>query len=172
MSNNLTNNPWKDDVGRWKLGSLFIDFGKDPEVAKFTTYETDLEVDGKTFPSLRKLYLAFEHLPGYEYDFSVKYLGGWQHFQKMASSPILGPIIAEWREELEVKTQATALRQMVGVSFEDSPSGYAAKRFLATKEWQAKRGRPSNEEKEKNIRIQTKVSEEIASDLERIRLVK
>lgn len=172
---NITNNKWKDDLGKWKVVNLFIDLYCDDEkrrYAVYTTYETDIERDGVVYPSLRKIYMAFDHAPHLEYEFAEKFLGGWTHWKALCNSKMLAPMIQEWREELEIKIQAKALRRMIVTSAEETPTGFNAMKYLANKDWLEKKGRPKKEDIERETRIAARVNDEIADDLARIRVVK
>lgn len=171
---NVDGNKWKDNLGRWKVVNLFIDLYCDERNrhAIYTTYDDDFEKDGVKYPSLRKIYLAFDHVPHLEYDFADKFLGGWKHWQELCKSKTLAPHIQEWRETLEVKLQAKALRSMINTSYDDTPTGFNAKKYLADKGWMEKKGRPKKEDIEREAKKQARVEDEIAGDLARIRVVK
>lgn len=73
-----------------------------------------------------------------ELNFANKHLGGWAHWKYMVKSPQLGPLIKEWREELEVKMMAKGLK-IINETIHDEASKpsdrmFAAK-YFANREW-------------------------------------
>jgi hypothetical protein len=127
---------YKTSNNIWILGSLFINsgasgvgIGKHPEYAKYTLEDQDLTLDGKTYPSFRRLYLELGD-PS-EVEFVKRYLGSWEHWERLLECNWFKPYIDSWRKELEVSIKAKVL---LGIIEEASDSkrknSYNAKRYL------------------------------------------
>lgn len=141
---------------------LEIQYG---EFAVFTLKDDDYEYNGKTYPSLKKLYLEMEDVV--EYEFATKYLLGWTHWQRMCANKQLLKHIEEWREELELKLRSKAIKAMRDKV--NTEQGINAAKWLAEKGWDKKGvGRPNKQQEEREKRIQEKLDADWAEDLHRI----
>ena len=163
--------PFRDVSGRWLTQALF------PETSTNDTYLKYRLRDGvgkkyQHLPVLKYLYL--DMLDYTEYRFANKYLGGWEHWQRLCDNALIGREIEKWREELEVKLVSLGLMQINDVALDPENKGrLTAAKFLAEKGFKPKRsaGAPSKKEKERELRVQTKVSDSVADDLERLRSI-
>lgn len=163
-------NEMKDSKGQWRTHSLFWEWRRDNYTPIYTTKEEDLEIDGIVYKSLKKLYFSYNHLPGCEYDFAMEVLGSWQHWKRLENS-FLRVLIAEWRDELDVRIKANAMKQIISqASHGEGSSAITAAKYLSEKGYEPKRGRPSKEEKERALKQDTALQNEIANDLERVGL--
>lgn len=153
---------FKDDRGSYITQSLFIEFNYDVEKAVYTWSDTDKEYKGRVYPSLRRLYL--EERDPTEYIFATKYLWGWEHWQRMLNNKLLFEQIKEWREELEVKLRAEAIRNIVI----GSNSSFNAAKYVAKGEWDSKPGRPTKEKQAAEKAIRQRVADAVADDASRI----
>lgn len=168
-------NKWKDDKSRWRTRSLFWEYAHNAQREQFTPpytiHDEDIVRDGITYVSLKRLYMTYDHVPGFEYEFANNHLGGWAHFQTIVNgNTILASDISKWREELEVKRRAEAIKAMIRSSKEDGPKAFSASKYLANKEYSPARGRPSKEEVEREKRIQAGITDELSEDMDRIGL--
>lgn len=171
MLQNSTNSPWKDHLGRWHVRSLFLEtttWANDMQPL-FTVNDEDITKNGNVYKSLRKLYMEYPHIPGFEYEFANKYLGGWEHWKRLVASS-LRDMFKEWREELEIKHKARALKGIILQSREDTPTAFQASKYLVEDGWVEKKGRPKKEDVERAAKIAAGVKDELADDLERIGL--
>lgn len=166
-----TTNKFKDITSRWRTMSLFFEYrrGEIP-LYSLSPEEKKLEVDGKilTFPSLHKIYLGYNHVPGYEYDFANEWLGGWAHWQLMLKNKLINPYFAVWREEMEIKLQASGFYSMINMS--KDPKGFAAAKYLADRGWKGMRGRPSTEEIESTKKAMALATSAVEDDMQRMGL--
>lgn len=126
---------FKDSVGNYITQSLFLEVGYDTEKAVYTLADTDKEYKGVIYPSLRRLYL--EEADPTEYHFSVKYLWGWEHWQKICGNKMLLAEIEKWRSELEVKLRAIGVRDIIA----QSGTTMTAAKWVADGQWRANTGR-------------------------------
>ena len=171
-SNNKRQNKFKDINGRWITQGLF------PETSatgnKFVQYSLTGEpkvVNGKALPLLKELYL--EMMDYTEYLFANKYLGGWEHWQRMCSNALIGREVAKWREELEIKMVALGLRTVRDVALDpDSKGQLQAARYLADRGFKPKEvGRPAKKQKEAQQAFEEALSEHVSGDLDRLRSI-
>lgn len=162
----------KDDQGRYRTISLFWELrhqAGDIEPV-FTTKSYDLQKEDKLYPSLKKIYLTYDHIPGFEYEFALDVFGSWEHWQKLANSQGLKDLIQEWRDELDIRIKAQSLKAMMLAARDNDAKGVNAAKYLAEKGYSSKRGRPSKEEVEREKRIQAGANKELTEDMERIGL--
>lgn len=156
-----------DDRGRPLSQSLFLEIGY-TDFAVFTFRDEDYEYKGKTYTSLKKLYLAFED--PIEYDFAVKYLVGWQQWKKLQGNRQVMKHIEEWREELDFKMRSQAIKDIMDMSAEGK--SYQASKLLLDKGWDKRAvGRPNEQEAKREARIKDKLDDEFSADITRLKSV-
>ena len=144
----------KDSGGRYLTQSLFLEFNYNTDFAVFTFDDEDKQYKGKTYCSLKKLFLEEEDPT--EYRFAKKYLLGWAHWQRLNGNEALRKHFDEWREELEVYLRSQGLKAVIDMS-EDN---YQAAKYLAEKGWDKNKvGRPSKKDQEREKRINDGMSE-------------
>lgn len=160
----------KDHLGRYRTYSLFIERPAPDLQPLWTWTDEDKTVNGVLYPSLKKIYFTYDHIPHYEYEFAQACLGSWDHWIKLNNSGLRG-IFAEWRSELEIKNKANAIRQLIKTAKEANAAGANAAKYLAESGYKNKRGRPSKEEVEREKKIAAGIEKELESDVERLGLV-
>lgn len=179
MSKNYSFSELKDKQGRYRTLSLFWEYGYiNNQRAEegglkplFTLKDQDIVKDGVTYPSLKKIYMTYEHVPGYEYEFAIDVFNSWDHWNKLVNSTaFLRDTIKSWREELEIKIKAKAIKSVMAKSRMDDAQGFNAAKYLADKGYAPTRGRPSKEEIEREKRIAAGVSKDLEADMERLGL--
>lgn len=148
----MSNNKFKDSIGRWFTKGVFKEYATDPITAIYSIDEA------------KQYYMECKDITGYL--FAVTYLGGWQHWLALHTSPILEPILKEWEEELEVKLRSEAVQNIVALSKSDK--GYQAAKYLADRGWKVREtaGRPSKEEIQRETRVQSKMYDEFKNVVE------
>ena len=159
--------------GQFKTISLFWEFRQfsaDHVEPIFTLKPHDIEKEGKVYPSLKQIYLTYDHVPGFEYEFATDIFGSWDHWLKIVESKMLKDYIQSWRDELDVRIKAQALKAMMHASRDNDAKGINAAKYLADKGYVSKRGRPSKAELERERKIQAGVRNDLESDMERIGL--
>lgn len=159
------------NTGNFLTQSLFYELSyARPDFVTYTLKDEDIDVtingEVRHLESIKRLYLECEDPT--EYQFATNHLGGWSHWKRLCEKTTrLHPYIEEWREELEVKLRSQGVRQMANIAMTDK--GQQAAKWLAEKGWSdKKRGAPSKEEKERELKIQTRMSSEIEDDLKRL----
>lgn len=155
----------KDVMGRFITQSLFFELTSPAYRAEYnvqyTIKENDHEHKGKTYLSLRQIYLSYNDIT--EYSFAKEVFGSWEHWKRLKASPFFKPHYASWREELEVKIQAMGIAHMrEEVLLKGKAAGSSAK-WLAEKGWDTsdKRGRPSKAKVKQEAARMDRVNEEV-----------
>lgn len=171
-NNNIVNNPMKDDRGAWRTLSLFYEHRHPDYTPLFTIYEKDryVEEEDVTYPSLKQIYMSYDHVPGNEYDFAIETLGSWEAWERITKASRLVEMIKSWRSELEVKIRSNAVKSIIRTSVEGSAAGATAARWLAEKGYAPTRGRPTKAEKEGHLKQEERIRDEVDADLERVGL--
>lgn len=155
-----------DVMNRPLTQSLFLEIGYN-EDAMFTLKDNDHEHNGKTYYSLKRLYLEMGDPT--EYEFAITYLLGWKHWQRLCENRALRKHIDEWREELEVKLRCRGIKSMM---FAAAGGNYQAAKFLADRGWDNKgAGRPSKADVDREVKIQADIRSEFEADALRLRVV-
>lgn len=154
---------FKDNMGRWFTKGLFWETCS-PENKDWASY-TLKDAEHKGLPSLKQLYLACEDPT--EYEFATQYLGGWAHWKALKQSKWFAPQYEEWVEELEVRLRSDAIRKIAEHS--RGEKGYQAAKYLADKGWDLRKaGAPSKAEKQREMKVQSRMHDEIDEDMARI----
>ena len=154
---------FRDERGNYITQSLFLEVGYDTEKAVYTFSSQDKEYKGRTYPSLRRLYM--EVADPTEYAFAEQYLADWEHWNRICNNKLLMENIKPWREELEVKLRSQAVRNGLKMA-EDN---FNAAKWAADGGWKgAKVGRPSKEESAKERRIRERVNANVETDAARV----
>jgi hypothetical protein len=162
--------------GRRILRSIFYDAmsssasSGDTVEAFFTLKDHNVVRNDKTFWSLKNIYLNYDHIPGFEYEFAMDVFGDWDHWCLLADSEGIRDHVQSWRDELTVRLQAKAMKAMLKTALYEGAKGTPAAKFIADRGWEVKRGRPSKAEVERERKIQAGISEDIAEDMLRLGL--
>lgn len=163
----LTRDMFVDGKGRFKTLALFLEIAYDKD-ALFTLKDYDHEYNGKTYISLKRLFL--ETSDPTEYIFATTHLAGWDHWQKINANRVLALHTAKWRNELELKIRSEGVQHVLNSA--RKKHNWLAAKFLAEKGWEVRTaGRPSKDEIDKNIAIESKIREEFDDDIARLRVV-
>lgn len=155
----------------FRTQSLFWEH-RNPAVAPlFTTKDEDYEVDGVVYPSLKKIYMGYDHIPEYEIEFANEVLGGWLHWQALCANKLFRKMITQWREEKTIQLQASGFKALMHTALFEGSKGTNAAKYLADKGWiPSQRGRPSKEEMEKRAKEQEQLLGELSEDVSRLGL--
>ena len=159
-----------DKMFRQRRNSLFWETRYANDVLKpiFTLKDEDIVRDGVHYLSLKKIYLSYDHIPKYEYEFALDVFGSWEHWVMLSTEAQVAPHIQQWQEELEVRLKAEAIRNLLKTSRGDSNSAGQANKYIADRGWEVKAGRPSKEEKQRQLKVDNKVRETLNEDMERL----
>jgi len=154
-----------DDKGGMRTQSLFLEMGYNYDVALYTLKSQDHTAKGKTFISLKQLYLTSEDI--IEYEFANTHLLGWDHWKRLCNNKQLAEHIKDWREELELKLRGQAVKDIIDLSSEER--GFQALKWLADKGWgQRGVGRPTKDQKDHEERMSKRLNDEFGADVIRM----
>jgi len=159
----------KDVMGRFRTQSLFIEMKNEKYPAPFTLKD----YDHKGALSMYRKYM--EMADPTEYSTAIALLGGWRHWQLLASCDWFKPHIKRWRDELRVKFENDRYLEMKSVAetHKGTTQGIAATKWLADRyssSVKPKRGRPSNAEKKTALQQETEESQLLAEEASRLGL--
>lgn len=165
--------------GHWRKRDLFVDVIRHfaetdrglPE--EFAPYWLNKKLDPQDKrPILRDLFIEAGDPVGVK--FAKKYLGGWDHFQALLKCTWFSKVYQEWQIELRANIKANALQKIQEISEEGSAQSLAAAKYLANGEYteegkaSAKRGRPSKEEVQGELKRQVKALTQAEEDFNRM----
>lgn len=154
--------------GKLRTKSLFWELSYfEPEHVIFTLKEADIERDGKTYTSLRKLYLTYCVTDPTEYTFAWAVFGSWDTWLQLSNSNYLKKEIEAWRKEVEVKIKSEAIRSIAEEMRTGGRSSFGASKLLLERGWlddksasKAKQKLAEKEEEEMNREALTLLSED------------
>ena len=157
---------FKDKQGKFITQGIFLENNYDTSQAVYTYKDYDHTYEGVIYPSLKLLYLKEEDPT--EYIFAEKHLCGWPHWKRLCANVLVRRYIDDWREELELKLRAKAIREMMALVNSEGGNFQAAK-YLADRGWDKRQaGRPSKAEMEKRVAIEKHINDEFAGDVKRL----
>ncbi|MAQ19375.1 MAG: hypothetical protein CMN30_31820 [Sandaracinus sp.] len=164
---NVDKKQFKDEKGRYIVQGLFLEDKYNTDLAVYTFDGEDKFYKGKTYPSLKRLYLEEGDIE--EYQFANKYLYDWPHWQRLCKNAIVGRHIEQWREELALSLRSEGIATLVDLAINDK--SYQAAKWLADEGWiKNKRGRPSKAQIEEQAARKAKIEEEFAPEFELLEL--
>lgn len=153
-----------DAMGRPITQSLFLEIGY-MDSAVYTLKDQDHEYNGKTYLSLKRLYLTIADPT--EYEFATTYLLGWKHWLRLCENKAVRSHIDEWRIELEVKLRSQGVKAAMSSAM---AGNYAAAKWMADRGWDTRgKGRPSKDEIEHEKKVQAGMANEYEADIIRLR---
>lgn len=158
----------KDSMGRGKTQSLFYEHKYEPEAAVFTVADQDKTEKGKTFYSLKKLFLEMGDLTCYA--FANEYLINWNHWKRLENNTWVNKFIEEWKEELDLKLRAESLFSMREQANEEG--SFQAQKFMIDRQYDKRgAGRPSKKDKQLADKRNKDLDDEFSADVLRLREV-
>lgn len=139
---------FKNASGTHLLKPIFFELDEgDRPYAQFTLKNYNHTVDGRTYLSLRRLFVEMEDPT--EYLFAETYLDGWEHWKKLSGASFFQSYLKEWREELEIRLRAKALLRIKKKAEEGTKDSLQADKTLLAGGWKTEeersRGRPSKQ---------------------------
>lgn len=139
---------------------------------EWTLKERDhLAHDGKTYRSMKKIYIEMEDVT--EYEFALATLGSFTHWETLCKSPWFKEHIDQWRKELNLKMKAKGMRSIIGAATTAENLSFQAMKYLADNQYidkGSKRGRPSKEDVKAELKKETEANRVFRDDAERIGL--
>ena len=166
------NTQFKNIMGVHLLKPLFFEQTRDyseKALAIYSLKDQDHEVDGRVYPSIKRLYVDMEDTT--EYEFANTYFDNYQHWKKLKASPWFKPIYEEMKEELALKLRHRYLKKVKDLS-DDEKLGMQANRYLLENDVVDKnvdkRGRPSKKAIEEEASKMVGDALDISQDFERL----
>lgn len=160
---------FKDEKGRYIVQGLFLEDRYNTDLAVYTLDGQDKEYKGHVYPSLKRLYL--EEGDPQEYLFAEKHLFDWPHWQRLCKNAIVGKHINDWREELALSLRSEGIATLINLAINEN--SYQAAKWLADEGWvKNKRGRPSQEEIDGEVKRRAAIEEQFAEDFNVLKLHK
>jgi len=156
---------FKNTGGVYITQGLFLESPFQTTSAQYTLKDEDFTKDGKTYPSLKRLFLEEPDVT--EYTFAMKYLFSWAHWQKLSTSSFFSEHIKSWREERDVRERS----QLLAVIQKEAMSGknaYGAAKTLLEKNWDKSAGRPSNDKIKREAEKLVEQNSKFDDDYERL----
>jgi hypothetical protein len=154
----------KDSSGRPLTQGLFLETKYDTTYAVYTLKDEDFIYQGKTYLSLKRLYLEFED--PVEYAFANQYLLNWDQWQRICNNKLYSKMINGWREELELKIRSQSLKGICDLAAE--AGNFQAYKFLMNKEWDKRAaGRPSTKAKAREDELLDQIANDYSEDIKR-----
>lgn len=156
----------KDDIGRFRTQSLFLETNKEPGFQPMYTFK---DHDYKGCKSAKQIYLACKDVT--EYTAAMALVGSWQHWKKLLATEWFMKHLEQWREELEIMLRSEAVLSMFEKAQREDTVGYNASKFIVEGKWkqeEKKRGRPTKEEVERERRIAAGIVDNTENDYQRL----
>lgn len=149
---------------------LFYENYTDNSKAIFTLKDRDFaDPTGKLYTSLKKLFL--EASDPTQYTFATIVFGSWQVWKKIRSCKLMRDVLQEWQEELEIKMRSQAQLKIVEISNSDANSSLQAAKYVDQEVFKRhRRGRPSKEEVQGELKKEAKISSQVREDMKRLGL--
>lgn len=162
---------FKDDLGRKLTKALFWEKSDDKSQVLYTLADEDRG----DIPSLYRLYMELGDLT--EWEFATKYFYNWEHWKQLCSISWFIPHIARWREELDLKTKADALKRIrQEASDPKAKNTFSANKVLIDRSWEKSKpkapkrrpGAPSKEEVLGELKKEVQDKKDLDTDFQRI----
>lgn len=154
---------FKNSQGVYLTRQLFVELtDSERTYCLYSLRPNDYEIDGKVYPSLRRLYVELGDES--EYEFAKRYFDGWTHWQRLVTSSWFMQYLKPIREELQVKIMSDALKH---IRKKAASGDYHANKYLYERGLQSTNpvGRPSKakikEEAEKLVQDKNLFTEDL-----------
>lgn len=163
--------PYKGDSGSWYTQQLFYEQWNLLETSKKVCEPIfSLHNDRPGLINARKTFVALMDPTGYKW--SQKYLGSWQHFERLSGCTFFKDALEEWLSEIRTIQTSEAVDRIRAIAEEGSAQSLMANKYLAEEGWLSKTkvGRPSKEALTGELKRQARVVAEHTEDALRIGL--
>ena len=157
-------------VGRMKFSSLFAETTNYPDLpALYTLGDQDRwnVEETRFYKSIRKIYLEIGDPT--EYLFAQKVFGSWEHWVALREKSYMKKHVERWRYELEVRTQAAAVQEVMNqLKSDNKATALAAAKYMAERGWEKKQGRPSKADMERKQSLDKEIASQVTDDYKRL----
>lgn len=160
-------NKFKAENGIYFTKQLFYEMADEKDSALYTLKDYHLVVNGKTYPSILRLFVDEGDETGYL--FALKHFDSWKHFKKLMTASWFASVIEEARDELSARREAQSLLE---VAKKANSGDLKANQYLLDRGFKKKDpvGRPSKarirEEAERIFQDTADISDDAARILE------
>lgn len=163
---------YKGQNGQFLTLSLFHETARElPEDRRAAPAVFSFDNDIPGLVNCRRTFLELEDPTGYEW--AMKYLDSWEHFERLLNSTWFLPHYEDWKRELLISLKAKAIKRITAISLTgtNEAQALAASKYLAEKGWERNtRGRPSKDDMKGEMRRLSTQIEETNKDMDRIGL--
>lgn len=163
---NLSKPVFRGSGGQWLLKALFFETAIEKDRVLYTLKPEDHTVDGRTLPSLRRLFLEVGDDTGYL--FAEKYLGGWPHWKRLMSCNWFVDYLDDIREEMAAKQAAESKMRIREIALDKKDKGSLQANRLLLDGTKGQVGRPSKESIKREAEKMFSDHSDIRDDLARI----
>lgn len=134
----MANSKFRNDLNVRYTKALFFELTttENREAAIYTLSKEDKHFGDRFYRSLYQCYMNENDI--LEHDFANKYFEDWEHWQNIARTNWMKPLIAKWRVELETRIKSDALKIIRAEADAGTKYSYAAAVYLAKKGWEEK----------------------------------
>lgn len=168
-----TTDPFRAPNGSLLVKGIFFETNRSTSEAKgfargeetrgiYSLKDTDHTYEGRTYPSLKRLYLEEADLT--EYAFATKYLSSYAQWVRLCQASWFKEHLQAWRTELELQITSQALKRIVDEALEGGKNAYNANKFIVEKGWISKTSEPSRRGRPSKAEIAKAAAEEVFSD--------
>lgn len=130
-------------------------------------------IPAKTYISLRKRYIEMMDIT--EYEFANTYLLDFDHWKALAKAGWFQEYLVLWRDELEAKMKAMALKGIIGKAVSEEKDALSAQKYLFDSVWLPKDkqapGRPTQKRIKEEAAKLVKDDGRIEEDMRRLGLI-
>lgn len=161
---------------KYITSGLFIERDREIHTKDFPQYTlkgVDRVVNGRTYPSLKRLYLETEDPT--EYDFANLYLYDYPHWKELCGEEWFKDHLYKWRDELEMRLKAKALQTINQIAQSGGKESLTAAKFLYKEVWADREkdtpGRPTKKRIQEEAKHLVKDELKVLDDLKRLGLV-
>ena len=154
---------YTDSMGRFHTKALFIETIQKEQLDRGIKPKYTLRGNPK-YIDIHDLFMECADPTGYS--FAIRAFGSWDHLQHLRTLAWFKRYYDSWLDELEVRLRSEAIQSLISQSKDNK--GTTAAKYLAERGWEKKRGRPSNEEVERERRQQAMLRDELEQDFDRV----
>lgn len=156
--------------GSFKTQSIFLETSlNDTKYVIMTLKEGTVDYKGNILPSLREEFMKDNDPTGYTT--AIRVFGSWEHWKRLKANALINKYIMRYEEEMDIKIRSGAVKALIETAINDGGKGTTAAKYIAEKGWEKRpAGAPSKLEKERELKVQSRVTDEVQEDLERLGL--
>lgn len=164
--------PFKSCKNQWYTAVLFRERWVDTPIEdRVIDCQFSLYNDYPHLINCKSTFIELNDPTGYSW--AMKYLGSWEHWERLLRAPWFQEAVETWVRELKIKLKQEAIQKVRKIAQGSSPQSLPASKYLAGADWEGPkttRGRPSKEELRGKLKESVKQIEQEQEDMKRIGL--